>query len=474
MKPSMAKRPYSDVSLLAGAKAAAAKRAQDLSKEGMRNHAALRQAFARLHGHQHEFVRPTTEGGMNRWIPELLHGLALNAGRQMFKQKALRLCDAFTRELSSTFFKGMGVPINLAKKETGRAKAERWWKASTWDDLVRGGSMAKGGLAPWASSWALLIADSHEDARAGGGRHSATIARPAPPVPRSGGVDIESESDDEVAPSKRVAAAPQAQVTSDDNLNLDALAERRYGKSLGSALVSMMDGFDLYKTMHVLLMEPPTLALAVSDSAKEIFALNVAVAINDTFHSVEESSTLGNPHKSYTWHQLLFTLTLFIADRGDLWPYATARLEARGGRVKVIARSVVQWSKQGVRTRTIAKRVRKSGKKALRGGPSRGSSHFEQRSTSCGVKQLLGAQGLREQFLRDGKTRSKKGGQLAKFGRVTAPRQTPKWEEDYSVLKRLSCRDAFELCLRGRVPRFYGVSGEKADWKAAISYLDKR
>jgi hypothetical protein len=470
-KVTNAKRPYANVAAFEAAKADAAKSAASTSKEGMRAHASNRQAYARIHGHQHEFARRTLAGGMDRWVPELLHALPLNAGRQMFKQKVLRLMDTFAREQGSVFFKAMGAPINLAKKDTGRAKAERWWKGSMWDELVRGGLIAPGGLAAWVSSFALMIADCHEDARQGGGKHSSvslqppSVFTPAPP-PRTGGVDIDSDSDDE--PVRRPAPAPLPEKC-DADLTLAELAEKRYGKSLGAALLSMVDGFDLYKHMHVLLMEPPATA---TDEEKESFALDVAAAVNDMFHNVEASSTLGSPHKSYTWHELLFIVPLFIRTRGDLWPMSTARLESRGARMKVIARSVVIWAKAGVRKRTIAKRQRAKGKTVLRGGPERAGSSFTQNYTGSGVLQLLGAQGLREQMLRAGTIAPKKSNRLGKHGRVTAPRQTKKWDEhDWSLLRSLSCRRAFELCLRGRMPRFYDVRGEKSDWSAALEIL---
>ena len=229
----------------------------------------------------------------------------MNAGRQLFKQKSLRLCDSFAREQGSAFFKAMGAPIDLAKKETGRAKAERWWKGSMWDELVRGGPVAPGGLAPWVSSFALLIADCHEDARKGGGKHSSvplkapSVFAPSAPA-RTCGYDIASDSDEEppVRPVRPPPPPPEAEKP-DDDLTLDELAVKRYGKSLGSQLVSMVDGYDLYKSMHMKLMEPPA---TETQEQKDDFALDVAIAVNDTFHSIEASSQLGPAHKSYTWH----------------------------------------------------------------------------------------------------------------------------------------------------------------------------
>ena len=172
-------------------------------------------------------------------------------------------------------------------------------------------------------------------------------------------------------------------------------------------------------------------------------------------------------------HELLFIIVRFIFERGDLWPWSTARLEARGARAKVVARSVINWAKSGVRNRSINKRERTKGKKALRGGPERGSTPFTQAYNSSGVQQLLGAQGLREQMLRTGKIAPKKSNRLGRLGRTTAPRQTKKWEEDWSTLKALSCRKAFELCLRNRIPRFYDVRGVRGDWNAAVRYLEQ-
>ena len=474
VQPCAAKRPYPTAALFAAAQAAAAASAINMSKEGKRAHATARQAFARKHGHQHEFHRPTLQGGMGRWIPELLHALPLNAGRQTFKQKILRLCDTFAREQGSIFFKGLGAPIDLAKKETGRNKAERWFKGSVWDELVRGGRRAPGGMAPWLASLALLIADCHDDARKGGGRHSSSLpssnSAPKAAAPQRG-YDIASDSDDEQGPPLRPAAPAPAQ-RPDGELTLEELMEHRYGQSLSTQLLSMVDGFDLYRKMHVLLMEPPRLLLS-QPGGKDRYAVDVAVAVNDTFHNVEESSQLGPTHKSYTWHQLLFTVVLFVEERGDLWAFSTARLEARGARAKAVARSVVNWAKSGVRNRTINKRQRATGKKQFRGGAERKATTFTQQYTSSGVLQLAGAQGLRERMLREGKIAPKKSRELGRCGRTTAPRQTAKWEEDWSVLEGLSCRRALELCLRGLVPRFYDVQGIRGDWSAALRYLEQ-
>ena len=296
----------------------------------------------------------------------------------------------------------------------------------------------------------------------------ATASTVAPAPARAGGCDIASDSDDEPPRPPPARLAPQAE-RPDDELSLDELAVRRYGKSLGSQLVSMVDGYDLYKKMHVMLMEPPA---TETDLEKEHFALDVAMAVNNTFHNVEESSTLGNPHKSYTWHQLCFIVPLFIAERGDLWKYATARLESRGARMKVIARAMVNWSKARIQKRSLNKRKRSTGKLALRGGPEReGSGPITQKYTGSGSHQLMGAQGLREKLLRGGLIAPKKHNRLAALGRLTAPRQTVKWEEDWSALRSLSCRRAFELCLRNKIPRFYDVQGRRGDWSAAIQLL---
>eukprot|EP00965_Chrysotila_dentata_P055477 1840593-Pleurochrysis_carterae.AAC.1 len=70
-------------------------------------------------------------------------------------------------------------------------------------------------------------------------------------------------------------------------------------------------------------------------------------------HALENGS--NSAHKSWMPHIVAFILPLFIARLGNLWKYASGKLEARGGRVKRIARSVVCWQPRGVYKRTIGK-----------------------------------------------------------------------------------------------------------------------
>ena len=134
---------------------------------------------------------------------------------------------------------------------------------------------------------------------------------------------------------------------------------------------------------------------------------------------------------------------------------------------------MVNWAKSSVRKRTINKRQRTTGKKQLLGGSERQATSFSQKYTGSGAMQLAGAQGLRERMLREGKIAPKKHMELGRLGRTTAVRQTPKWEEDWSALKQLSCRRALELCLRASVPRFYDLQGKRGDWSAALRYLEQ-
>lgn len=54
-------------------------------------------------------------------------------------------------------------------------------------------------------------------------------------------------------------------------------------------------------------------------------------------------------------HILAYILPLQVAKRGNLWRFSSAKLEARGGRVKKIARAVVSWQPKGVYKKTVKK-----------------------------------------------------------------------------------------------------------------------
>eukprot|EP00965_Chrysotila_dentata_P141295 4670221-Pleurochrysis_carterae.AAC.1 len=72
---------------------------------------------------------------MEDMIPELLHADSLNIAKLMFKHLVLRHADSWCRARLSDFFAAIGRPIDLRKKDDGRHRAEKWWRASTWDAM---------------------------------------------------------------------------------------------------------------------------------------------------------------------------------------------------------------------------------------------------------------------------------------------------------------------------------------------------
>eukprot|EP00965_Chrysotila_dentata_P009643 313752-Pleurochrysis_carterae.AAC.1 len=68
-------------------------------------------------------------------IPEMLHADSLNVAKLMFEFLILRHADAWCRDRIAAFFAGMKRPLDLQKKRDGRQRAEKWWRASTWDGM---------------------------------------------------------------------------------------------------------------------------------------------------------------------------------------------------------------------------------------------------------------------------------------------------------------------------------------------------
>eukprot|EP00965_Chrysotila_dentata_P208704 6184851-Pleurochrysis_carterae.AAC.1 len=98
----------------------------------------------------------------------------------MFKHLVLRHADAWCRMKLTDFFKGLKRPIDLRKKGEGRLRADKWWRASTWDSMVEGCQTLPGGLAAWLPSVCLIIIACHMQARqsaaAGSGKLTSELA----------------------------------------------------------------------------------------------------------------------------------------------------------------------------------------------------------------------------------------------------------------------------------------------------------
>eukprot|EP00965_Chrysotila_dentata_P113385 3747306-Pleurochrysis_carterae.AAC.1 len=73
----------------------------------------------------------------------------------------------------------MKRPIDLRKKSDGRHRANKWWKASAWDSMVRGTSSLPGGIAAWLPSVCFILISAHLEARksAAGGHASEEVRK---------------------------------------------------------------------------------------------------------------------------------------------------------------------------------------------------------------------------------------------------------------------------------------------------------
>ena len=148
---------------------------------------------------------------------------------------------------------------------------------------------------------------------------------------------------------------------------------------------------------------------------------------------------------------MAYILPFFVAEKGNLWRFSSAKLESRGGRVKRIARAVVCWQARGVYKRTIAKRRM----------PGAGPKTVLCRTSKSGVKSVLDRLIFQEQMGRDGTIRIKQAKRFRETGRLKKTREAPKmrrFEADRLTL-RLSCESAFEAMYRGHMPRIYDDQG---------------
>eukprot|EP00965_Chrysotila_dentata_P109114 3605502-Pleurochrysis_carterae.AAC.1 len=64
----------------------------------------------------------------------------------------------------------------------GIVRAEKWWRASTWDTMVRGSATLPGGIAAWLPALCFMILDAHLEARRvrSGGQLSNEVRRHMP------------------------------------------------------------------------------------------------------------------------------------------------------------------------------------------------------------------------------------------------------------------------------------------------------
>ena len=97
---------------------------------------------------------------------------------------------------------------------------------------------------------------------------------------------------------------------------------------------------------------------------------------------------------SRTWifHGLIYILHLFMAELGSLWPFSTAKLEARGGKLKPI------WRKQTCKRRptAVCHRTIAKSRKGLVKGMDPGTRTIVTKWTQTPEFQVLASTRLRE------------------------------------------------------------------------------
>eukprot|EP00965_Chrysotila_dentata_P200795 6180183-Pleurochrysis_carterae.AAC.1 len=217
--------PYPTAAMHAAAKSELVRLAGSSVKADERRYSTLRRDYAAMHSGQREFVLPPLEFDMDHMIPELLHADSLNIAKLMFKHLVLRHADSFCRERLSTFFAGMKRPIDLRKKDDGRHRAEKWWRASTWDGMVQGTPTIPGGISAWLPTVCFIVIESHLEARRAAsrtGKYSSEVdnlrkhdaeqqqqqSRGAAGAARAGtsaepgGYTLERDSDDDCGPEE--------------------------------------------------------------------------------------------------------------------------------------------------------------------------------------------------------------------------------------------------------------------------------
>eukprot|EP00965_Chrysotila_dentata_P260313 6213859-Pleurochrysis_carterae.AAC.1 len=89
----------------------------DLFKPGKAKFAKLRLEHSSTHAQQYKFELPPLLVGMGDVVPELLHAGDLNVDKQVHKQALRRQLDKYEADKLSTFYRGMGVAINLVRKD---------------------------------------------------------------------------------------------------------------------------------------------------------------------------------------------------------------------------------------------------------------------------------------------------------------------------------------------------------------------
>ena len=149
-------RPYKNEAEYEAALKQVAAMRSDTSKEGKAKFKAQRSAHAAAHYGQYLHEASNLMFNMLNVIPEVMHLDGLNVAKQAWTKGVLVLFNEHMREVATTFFKGMGVKLDVKTKPDGRA-GSAWFKASVWAELVHGYDGIPGGLAGWFASLLFYI-----------------------------------------------------------------------------------------------------------------------------------------------------------------------------------------------------------------------------------------------------------------------------------------------------------------------------
>ena len=165
------------------------------------------------------------------------------------------------------------------------------------------------------------------------------------------------------------------------------------------------------------------------------------------------------------------TVTTCVCRRGCLWPYSTAKLEARGARCKHIVRrqtSARPRAAAGGTAKTkqsIAKRGSATQKRM--GQAVQGRTSYRQGYNSSQMNQLLGIMALREKRVLGARTAhyARAPAQLANLGKLK--RETNKIHSEVPEAfagivpedHPFTCCTIMESILTGKFPPLYGLDG---------------
>ena len=156
--------------------------------------------------------------------------------------------------------------------------------------------------------------------------------------------------------------------------------------------------------------------------------------------------------------------------RGNLWPYSTAKLEARGARCKHVIRrqtSARPRAAAGGTKKTkhsIAKRLSAADKR--KGLAAEGTTVYKAGYNSSQMTQLLGMVALREARMLSTKTAhfKRESSQLASLGKLKGEHKVHSevpaaFDGIVPKSNPFTCMSVFESIMKGEFPPLYGTDG---------------